>query len=114
MPIEMVGCDVQDDGDCRMKLFNRLQLEAGNLEHIPTVCGRSVHQLDHRCPDISTDQNFLSGMCQNFSRKRGGRGLPIRATDGDDLALQITRRELNLTDDLDSELASLGETGCIN
>src|SRR3954470_17991927 len=114
MAIEMVGRDIQDDGDGRMKFFDRLKLEAGYLEHIPILCRRSIHELDHRRPDISPHENLLPRMCQNLSRKGCSRGFPVRAADSDDLALQVTRGQLHLADDFDSELASLGKAGRVD
>ena len=55
--IEMVGRDVQDDGDLWTEELDCLQLEAGNLEDRPGVfrVARFVDQLDDGQADVAAD-----------------------------------------------------------
>ena len=53
-------------------------------------------------------------MSQDFAGESSSRRLPIGASDGDDTSLQITRGEFDFPDDLDTELACLGEAGRVH
>src|SRR5262249_51181552 len=112
--IEMVGRDIEVDRDLWMKSLDRLQLEAGDLENVPSIICGLPDEFDHWGPNIAADHGLLSRMRQNLARKGRRSRLTIRSGDGDDVAAQKARGKFDLADDLDAELAGLDQVGCIH
>ena len=103
----MIGGDIQHHGDAGVKALDGLQLEAADLQHHPSVVGGSLDEGDGRRSDISADQRLTASSRNNFARQRRGRGLPVGAGDGDDLAFEEARREFHLADDRNAQRACL-------
>jgi hypothetical protein len=107
--VEMIGRDVKDDRDLGMKALNGLQLEAGDLEHNPATGIGLRDQFDDRSSNVAADQDLLPPPQQDLPGKSGRCSFTVRSGDGDNAALEVTRGEFDLADDLDAELAGLGE-----
>ena len=109
--IEVVGRDVEDDGDCGMELLGGFELEAGDFEDGPGVVGAVVDQRDDRDADVAADQRGQAGLLQDFADQRGGGGLAVGAGDGEDLALEEARGQFEFADDGPAEVAHLHQFG---
>ena len=96
--VEVVGRDVEHDGNFWTKCLNRLQLETRYFQHHDGVRLRLLDQGDCRSADIAADRGRKAARRDNFTRQGCGRGLPVRTGDGDDVLGQKLRRQLNLAD----------------
>src|SRR6185369_862558 len=52
MAIEVIGRDIQNDGDLRTEGLDRFQLKTRNLKHNPSLGRRLVGEADRRGPNI--------------------------------------------------------------
>ena len=107
VPVKMVGGDIQHHRNPGMKALDGLQLEAADLQHHPGIVGGTLDEGDRRRSDISADQRLPASGRNNFTRQRGGRGLPVGAGDGDDLAFEKARSQFHLADDGDTQRTRL-------
>ena len=98
MPIEMIGCHIQHDGNLRMEGPNGLQLKTRDLEHDHGVGLRPLRQRNGRSADVSAHQRGQSGRCQNLAAQRGRGGLPVRSSNCHNWPRQKLRRQFNLAD----------------
>ena len=88
--IEVVGRDVEDDGDIGMKVDDGFQLKAGDLKHIPGLRRALRDQRNHRQSNVAADLGRLAAGAKYFSAKCGGGCLAVRSGDGENVALQKT------------------------
>ncbi len=78
----MVGGDVGNDGDFRMKHLAQFQLIAGDFRHHHTVFAHLVHTAYQRCADIAPYTNGNLRAFHHLSRQRRGRGFSVGARNG--------------------------------
>ncbi len=97
--VEMVGRDVEDDGDFGMEALDALELEAGDLQHVVGVRGRIRNQRDGGRADVAAHQHLVSAHADDFAGQRRGGGLAVGAGDGEDVSLEKPRRQLDFADD---------------
>ena len=103
--VEVVGRDVEDDGDVGMELLRAFELKAGNLEHRPGLVGALVDEGHDRHADVAADQGGNAGLFQDFAEQRGGGGFAVGAGDGEDLAFEKARGQFQFADDGQAEAA---------
>ncbi len=94
--VEVVGSDVEDDGDGGMKLLGRFELEAGDFEDRPGVVGALVDEGDDGDADVAADQRVEAGLFENFADQRGRGGLAVGAGDGEDFAFAESARPVRV------------------
>ena len=97
--VEVVGSDVEHDRDFRMKGLDGLQLEAGDFEDVVGVVGGVGDQRNGGRPDVAADLRLVAAPADDVAGQRGGGGFAVGAGDGDDVALQKTRGQLDFADD---------------
>src|SRR5512132_340264 len=95
----MIRRDVKYRRDMGAKRLDGLELEARNLQHYPRLWCRLLNERDGGGADVAAHQRLQSACCNYFARKRGRGGLPVRTSDGDYFALQVSGGKLNLADD---------------
>ena len=66
--VEMVGRDVEDDGDVGMELDGAFKLEAGDLEDRPGVGSAFVDEPDDGHADVAADEGGKAGSRREFRR----------------------------------------------
>ena len=100
MPVEVVGSDVQQDGDVRMQVLRRLELEAAQLgdEDCPGL--DVVHGGNQGDADVAADERGKAGRLQHLAQERRSRGLAVRPGDADQPPGQEPARRLDFGDDL--------------
>ena len=109
--VEVVGRDVEDDGDGGVELLSRFELEAGDFEDGPGGVGGFVDEGDDGHADVAADEGGNAGLLQDFAEQRGGGGLAVGAGDGEDLALEEAGGEFEFADDGAAEAFGLHEFG---
>ena len=109
--VEVVGGDVENDGDLWMKLHGGFELETGDFQNRPGVVGAVVDQGDDREADVAADQRGQAASLEDFAQQRGGGGLAVGAGDGQRMALEKARGQLQLADDRQAEVLHLGQLG---
>ncbi len=93
--IEVVRRKVQNGGDARAEALDRLQLKAGNLEHHPGIGRGLLDKTNCGGADVAAHQGFRAAGRDHLAGQAGGRGLAVRTGNGDDLALEETRRQFD-------------------
>ncbi len=88
--VEVIGREIQEHANLRAEFINRFQLEAADLRDGHDRVRRPFHQRKQRRADIAAYQRGNVRRLQNVREQRGGGGLSIRASDGDQLSAQIT------------------------
>ena len=111
--IEVVGRDVEDDGDLGMKLLGGFELEAGDFEDRPGFGGAFVDEGDDGDADVAADERVESGCFEDLADQRRGGGFAVGAGDGERLAAQEAGGEFEFADDGAAEVAGLHELGCV-
>jgi hypothetical protein len=109
MTVQMIGRDVEDDGDRGAEVYDSFQLEAGDFEHAPALRAASGNESGDRKADVSAYLRRLAAGVKNFSAQCSRGGFAVRPGNCQDAALQKTRRELQLTDDRSAEGAGLDQ-----
>ena len=104
VPVEVVGLEVEKDGDVAGERVDVLELEARELAHDPRILGGSLGGLGERPPDVAGDLDGTAGGTEDRAEQLGRRRLPIRAGDADEArpARQQSIAELDLAPDRDS------------
>src|ERR671922_119351 len=105
--IEMVGLEVQEDGDSRPELVDVLELEARELADDPASAVDAV-QLRQRATDVAGDQR-----AEHDSEQLARRRLPVRARDPEDRVREHPRAELDFAPDGDAALSRGGDERCL-
>ena len=111
--IEVVGSDVENDGDLRMKLEGAFKLEAGDFKDRPGVVGALVDEGDDGNADVAADQCGQAGFQKDFADERGGGGLAVGAGDGEDFAFEEASGEFEFADDGQAEACLLYTSRCV-
>ena len=111
--VEVVGRDVEDDGDVGMELFSGFELEAGDFEDRPGVVGRFVDEGDDGHANVAADQRGNAGLLEDFAEQRGGGGFAVGAGDGEDFALEEAGGEFEFADDGAAEVSGLHQFGSV-
>src|ERR1051326_6059265 len=98
MPVQMIRRDIQDSCNPWAKLLNGFKRKTENLQHQKSVRKRLTCKRHARCADVAPNQSLPATLVQDFTHKRGSRGLAVRTSDSNDLALQETAGQFYLTD----------------
>src|SRR5687767_6709990 len=102
----MIGAQVRHDADQRIEAGRIVQLEGRHLERDPVWPVVTPRKIRQGGADISRVNRVLTEAAQNMPDERGGRGLSVRAGDGDDVGVgEISERNLDLAHDFCSRLA---------
>ena len=104
--VQMVGCDVQEDGDIGTEVIHIIQLEGAELDDIILMRIFS-HLQRQRITDIACETCIVACLLEDMVDQTRGRRLTIRTRDTDHLRIGIPAGKLNLTDDVDSLLFDL-------
>src|ERR1035437_10192738 len=107
MTVQVVGGDVENDGDGGMELLGGFELEAGDLKDRPGFVGAGVEQGHDRDADVAANQRGQPGSRKDFAQQRGGGGLAIGAGDGERLALEEARGQFQFANDRQTEALDL-------
>ena len=110
--IEVVGSDVENDGDGGMELLRGFELEAGDFKHRPCAVGALFGKRNDGDADVAADERRKSGPLEDFAEERGGGRLAIGAGDGENLAFEKAGGELQFADDGAAEALGLHQLGC--
>ena len=113
VPVEVVGSNVQYDGDRGSKLLRAFKLEAGNLEHRPCFGVALINQADYRDADVAAYQRVQAALLENLAGECCGCCLAVGAGDGQDFALEKARGQFQLADYRAAEVFGLYEFGRI-
>ena len=94
MPVEVIGLEVQQNGDPRPELVDVLELERGQLADDELLGLDLAVQLCERAPDIPGD-----GRAEDEAEPLRRRRLAVRAGDAQDRVREQPRGELDLAPD---------------
>ena len=86
MTIEVVGREVQQDGNPRMEGLNPFELEAARFDDVQGLGRRRLDLRGQWRADIAADRHRASGRFENASSQFGRRRFALRPRDGDDSA----------------------------
>ncbi len=106
--IEVIGLEVQQDGDARPERVDVLELEARQLANDPVSRSDGSDELAQRGADVAGRPRAQ----HRAEQLRCGR-LPVRAGDPDDRVREQARRELDLAPDRDPSLSRPGDERCL-
>jgi hypothetical protein len=111
--VEVVGREVEQDGDARPKRVDVLELKARELADDPRVLGERAVQARERVADVPRDRD--GGRCgpEDRTEKLARRRLPVRARHADDRIGEEPEAELDLAPDGQATLARGGHEGCL-
>ena len=111
--VEMVGRDVEDDGDVGVELLSAFELKAGDFEDGPGVVGAFVDEGHDGHADVAADQRGKSGFLEDFAEQRGGGGFAVGAGDGEDFAFEEAGGQFEFADDGQAEAFGLHQFGSV-
>ena len=118
VPCKMVGRDVEQDADMRMKLGCGGKLIARELGHEPLPRRARVDARDRRLTDVADGRGGHARCAQQMIGERRRGGLAVGAGDTDPALGRKAERELGLTHDLGrmratgrKEVGELGDAG---
>ena len=109
--VEVVGRDVEDDGDGGVELLSGFKLEAGDFEDGPGGVGAFVDEGDDGDADVAADEGGEAGLLEDFAEQRRGGGFAVGAGDGEDFAFEEAGGEFEFADDGQAEVAGLRKLG---
>ena len=91
VPLQVIGRDVEDDGDVRLQARGQVELVGRELEHVD---GAAVHilQAQHPDADVAADAHVAASLAADVADQRRGCRLAVGASDGDDLRPLVRRR----------------------
>src|SRR5208337_4178451 len=101
--IQVVGRDVEDDGDRGMELNRAFELEAGDFKNRPGFVGAGIDERNNRDADVAANQRGDAGRLKNLAQQGGGGGLAVGAGDGQGLALEEAGSQFQLANHLQAE-----------
>ena len=92
MAVQVILRHVEARCDFCSETFDRLQLEAGKLQHVPLTEPRSLYHRSRRSPDVPAHLASDFRFPKNVPGERGRGRLSVRAGDADypHLAARIT------------------------
>ena len=86
--VEVIGREIGEDRDIGRERAGQFGLVGGKLEHDdPAVAGR--RDVEDAAPDIAGELAFPAQRLQRVVNECRGRGLAVRAGDGDDLGRDL-------------------------
>ena len=96
--VQMVGRDVQQDGDVGTEVIHIVQLERRELDDIVFMRIFS-HLQGQRVADVTCQSGIVARLTEDMVDKAGGGGLAVRAGDADHVRLRVATGKLYLADD---------------
>jgi len=110
--VEVVGRDVQQDGDVGTEVIHVVQLEGTQFDDVVFVWVLG-HLQGQAVADVSGESCIVTGGFEYVVDERGGRCLAIAACDADHLGMRVSSGELYFTDDGYSTLDGFLHDGCL-
>ena len=92
----MIGRDIEHHGGIGAQARHRLQLEAGEFDHIAFNVRRQ--QIEHRLAEIAADRHPLSGQTRHECDQGRHGALAVGAGDGAQGRLDLAREEFDVAD----------------
>src|SRR5581483_9280269 len=96
---EVVGLDVEQDGDTRPQLVHVLELEARQLADDPAVGGEQPVERAQRPPDVAGDRRLAAVRPEHRPEELARRRLAVRPGHAQERLLQDPEAELDLAPD---------------
>ena len=109
--VQMVGRDVEDDCHAAAEGRARLELEAGELQDVPVVRLRRLHDLQHGRADVAGERARHARRAQHVVGERGRGRLSVGSGDADDAPPQDIGGKLQLPAHGDAPLARADQAG---
>ena len=100
----MIRRDIQTHADVGAKSADGLELKTGQLQNIPLIGPRTVHQRRRRRADIASHLRRNSRLAQDVPDHRRRGRLTVGAGDPDSLPLQIHSSQLDFADHVHAAL----------
>ena len=121
MAVEMVGRDVEQDGDVAIEAEGQVDLVAAEFEDINAVFRERLLRQDGQA-DVAAEAGVAAGVGENMVDESGGGGFAVGAGDADDLVRRQAgarlRKEFDVADDgdpggdrRDEQRRVMGDTG---
>lgn len=105
--VQVVGCDVEHEGDVGVEAADGFELEGGDFEDVPGAGGAEFDEIDNGEADVATDEGLPLGVGEDMAEQRGGGGFAIGAGDGDDVSLERLGGEFELAQQRCAEAENL-------
>jgi hypothetical protein len=111
VPVEMVRCDVEEDGDARPQLVDVLELEARQLADDPRVGGDRSVQPGQRPADVAGDGDLSPRGAKDLAQELARRRLAVRPGDAQQRVGEDPEAQLDLAPHRDVPGARGGHEG---
>ena len=100
MAIDVIGCDVQPDGDVGAEGLQKLELIRRQFEDIDAALAER-RKIERAAADVATDFASRAGLLEDVADQRRGRRLAVGAGDGDEACRRFgAGQQLDVADDL--------------
>ena len=96
--VQVVGRDIEQNGNIRLEIVAVIQLERGELNHV-VVMILLCHLQRQRIADIACQTDIQSSAAKHIKEQRCGGRLAIRTSDTNHFAACVACRKLNLRED---------------
>ena len=111
--VEVVGRQVEEDGDLGPERLDVLELEARELAHDPRVFGDCAVEAGERTADVPGHGDGPAGGSKDGAEQLARRRFPVRPGHPDDGVREQARAELHLAPDGEAARACGGREGCL-
>lgn len=99
VPVEVVGCDVEQYGNVGMEVIHVVELETAQFDDV--IGMRLFGDLQSQAlPDVSGQSNVIAGILEYMEDEACGRCLSIAPGDAYHLGVGVTAGKFNLADDV--------------
>jgi hypothetical protein len=102
VPVQVVGCEIQEHADVGAKRFDQLQLKTAQLHNRDSAVAALFHARNQGSADIPGENGGKTGVLQNVFDQGRRRRFPVRAGDPDQASAKKTVRQLHLAPDGDA------------
>ena len=99
--VEVVGGDVEQDGDVGLETVHVVELERAELDDVDLV-GLLCHLEGERVADVASQTSVYARLLEDVVYERGGSGLSVAARYAHHLGVGVTACKLDLADDVDA------------
>ncbi len=111
--VEVVGEEVEEDGDVGAECFGELQLKAADFGNEDLFGAGREGQFDQGHADISADAGGEVGVLEDFAEEGGGGGFAFGAGDRDDRGAGEPGGDFDFGDDANAGRAALSRGGMV-